>query len=290
MNRGLVLVASVPVPDQTTTPSVTVYRGRAGDHNELGARGAESVGSELARRLETPANVVGEVEPVLDAGWEGQLEAARPALAEVAARVDVVLRSGSSPVTAISRCAVSLATVPVVAARRPDAVVVWLDAHADLNTPESSTTGYLGGMALSGPLGLWDSGFGADLSPDNVVLVGARDIDAAEQRLIDDSTITLVPPGPRVDEEVRRAVAGRPVYFHLDCDVLEPGTVPTDYQVSEGLSLSDLRAVASALAESEVVGIEIGEFQSSWETGEAASPAPLLDALWPLVEAAARHG
>jgi hypothetical protein len=47
--------------------------------------------------------------------------------------------------------------------------------------------------------------------------------------------------------------------------------------------------VAAALAESEVVGIEVGEFQASWDTGEPASPALLLDALWPLVEAVARQ-
>ncbi|WP_275477567.1 arginase family protein [Aureimonas ureilytica] len=42
-----------------------------------------------------------------------------------------------------SRCAVSIATLPVVAKHHPDACVVWFDTHADLNTPESTTSGYL---------------------------------------------------------------------------------------------------------------------------------------------------
>ncbi|WP_444847916.1 arginase family protein [Duganella caerulea] len=48
--------------------------------------------------------------------------------------------------TASSRCAASLATLPVVARHRPDACVVWFDAHADLNTPSTTDSGYLGGM------------------------------------------------------------------------------------------------------------------------------------------------
>jgi arginase family enzyme len=69
--------------------------------------------------------------------------------------------------------------------------VIWFDAHADLNTPDVTTTGYLGGLALSGPLGRWDSGLGTGLTADSRLLVGTRDIDVAEQKLIDDGTVTL---------------------------------------------------------------------------------------------------
>ena len=82
----------------------------------------------------------------------------------MATELDRVFTSGLTPLTASSRCAVALATLPVVAAHRPDAVVVWFDAHADLNTPENTTTGYLGGLAYSGPLGHWDSGLGSGLT------------------------------------------------------------------------------------------------------------------------------
>ena len=51
-------------------------------------------------------------------------------------------------------------TLPVMARYHPDALVVWFDAHGDLNTPESTTTDYLGGLVLSGPVGMWESGPG----------------------------------------------------------------------------------------------------------------------------------
>jgi arginase family enzyme len=202
----------------------------------------------------------------------------------MATQLDGVFRAGLLPVTASSRCAVALATLPVVAAHRPDAVVVWFDAHADLNTPRTTTTGYLGGLAYSGPLGLWDSGLGAGLDADHAILVGARDIDPPEQEILDAGAVTLVRVGPAMVDELRVAVAGRPVYVHVDCDVLDPGIIPTDYLVPNGMTLDDLHAAAQVLAESELVGIEIGEL----ETTPGAGPPPLhvsrlLDALEPLL-------
>jgi arginase family enzyme len=81
------------------------------------------------------------------------------------------------------------------------------------------------------------------------------------------------------------AVGDRPVYFHLDCDVLEPGLAPTDYRVPNGLSFDELRGVANRLAQNTIVGVEVAEFEGTWaETGEPGDPRPLLDALSPLVE------
>jgi len=79
---------------------------------------------------------------------------------------------------------------------------------------------------------------------------------------------------------LRDAVADRPVYVHLDCDVLEPGIVPTDYQVPGGLSLEDLDAAAEILATRRVLGIEIGEFEVTPRSSDTpASPTALIEAL-----------
>lgn len=242
-------------------PALTAFRGRAGDHNDRAMSGSALLATGLAQRLGVPAHQVGRPEPARNADWEAELSAASPALAEMADRYRHVLDSGAVPVTAMSRCAVALATLPLIAQHRPDACVVWLDAHADLNTPENSETGYLGGMALSGPVGLWDSGLGAGVVPENVVLGGVRDIDPPEQRLIDAGTIAAVRPGRDLTRRLRETIAGRPVHVHLDCDVLEPGIVPTDYRVPGGIDLAELREVSAMAAEHEVVGIEIAEFE-----------------------------
>lgn len=270
-----------------TQRALTVFNGRAGDHNILGMAGAAAIGEELRHRLVLEPTVIGSPEPALNANWDEELAAALPTLQAMATRYEAIYAASQVPVTALSRCAVALATLPVVARHHPDAVVLWFDAHADLNTPENTSTGYLGGLALGGAIGLWDSGLGGDLAADNVVLGGTRDIDLPEQQLIDNGMITLAAVGPDLIADLRRAVGDRPVYVHLDCDVLEPGIVPTDYRVPGGLTLDDLRAIAELLAMNKVVGIEIGEFETSFEPdGEAFSPAALLDALAPLINAA----
>ncbi|WP_199171639.1 arginase family protein [Pollutimonas nitritireducens] len=268
----------------TVTPALTHFAGRAGDHNNRAMAGSPAIAEELARRLGVDPVVISQPEQALATGWQVELDAARSALCAMGARYEQLFNQGAVPFTALSRCAVSLATLPVVARHRPDAVVVWLDAHADINTPDSTTSGYLGGLALAGPLGKWDSGFGQGLSASNTILVGARDIDPFEQQLIARGAVTLIPPGPDIAGRVSAAVAGRPVYLHLDCDVLEPGLVPTDYSVTGGLSLTELRQIAEAVAISEVVGLEIAEFEAdTTPEGTQAAARRLLDALQPLL-------
>jgi arginase len=264
--------------------ALTIFQGRVGDHNDRGFTGAAAVGAEWQRRLGRSAVTVGTPEPPLNTGWGEELAAATPTLQEMSRRLDAVYAAGQVPVTALTRCAVALATVPVMARYHPDALVVWFDAHADLQTPDTTTTGYLGGLALSGPMGLWESGLGSGVRPNHVVLGGARDIDPPEQRLIDDGAVRHIPVGRTMVDELDSAIDDRPVYFHLDCDVLEPGVVPTDYRVPNGLSLDELGSVARRLAENRIVGVEVAEFEGSWaETGRPGDPGPLLDALAPLV-------
>lgn len=268
--------------------AVTAFIGRIGDHNERAQAGAAILAAELGRRFGVDVAPIGTPAPALNAGWEAELDAARPDLEVMARHYDHLLAHRGVPVSAIGRCATALATLPSVARHRPDAVVLWFDAHADLHTPETTESGYLGGLALSGPLGFWHTGLGGDLALNNTILVGARDIDPAERHLLDSGVVAAVPAAIDTAEQLRYAVSGRPVYLHIDCDVLQPGLVPTDYRVEGGFTFGELRGIAEVLAESEVVGLEIGEFEASWaDSGEPGSTTELLDALQPLLYAAA---
>ncbi|MFS8047548.1 arginase family protein [Rhizobium sp. BR 314] len=271
----------------TRKAEYTVFQGRAGDHNDLAMPGAAAIGKELERRTGISPTVLGNPEPALNIGWRQELDAALPALKEVRSRFDEVLARGAASIAATSRCAVSLATLPAVAKHHSSACVVWFDAHGDLNPPEASTTGYLGGLALAGPLGLWESGLGAGLNLSQVILVGQRDLDPYELELIEQHSVPHIKPGSDLATKLRAAIASRPVYVHLDCDVLEPGIVPTDYKNEGGLSLDDLRACCEVIAEHDFIGIEIAEFQNSWEIGgPPVSPAALLDTLAPILSTA----
>ncbi|MHA6804238.1 arginase family protein [Salinifilum ghardaiensis] len=260
--------------------ALAVFAGRAGDHNDRAMTGARVLGERASRRLGLQPAVLGTPRPALNADWGVELDAALPQLRELGAHLGQVLADGAVPVTVLNRCAAALATLPAVVRHRPDACVLWLDAHADLNTPGTTPSGYLGGLALSGPAGLWRSGLGAGLRLEDVVLAGVRDVDAGERPLLD-ASVRTVPPGAGFAERVAAAVEDRPVYVHLDCDVLEPGSVATDYSVPGGLRPADLRAMACALAGGEVIGVELAEFETGGPDDTAAAEA-LLDALAPL--------
>lgn len=266
---------------QSPVPTVVRFAGRAGDTSDRAFAGSAQLAAALVDRLGGEVAEVGAPRPPLAAGWAAELESATPELRTLAEVYRSILEAGGRPVTALGRCAAGLATVPVVAALRPDAVVVWFDAHPDLNTPSTSASGFLGGMALAGPLGLWESGLGAGLDPANTVLVGTRDIDPPEQRLLDTTALTIVPCGPRLVADLAAAVGRRPVYLHLDCDVLEAGIVATGHTIPGGLSLADLHEASAILALSEVVGVELAELESP---AEAEGLDGLLEALQPLLD------
>jgi arginase family enzyme len=263
--------------------ALIIYRGCAGDRNARGIAGAQLVGNALSSHLHLTPVFVGTPREPQRAPWDRELTIARGDLRSLAAAVDGLLGAGKRVVTAMGRCAAGLATVPVVAIRRPETCVVWLDAHGDSNVPASRADPYLGGMVITGAAGFWDSGLGGGLDLANVVLVGARDLDPDERRLIDDGKLRHLPVGPDLPVRLRAAIAGRPVYVHLDCDVLEPKIVPTEYEVAGGLTLADLRAIAEVVAEHDVVGAEIAEFESHWADGRPGVAAPLIEALSPML-------
>jgi arginase len=264
--------------------SLIVYRGRAGDRNIRGTAGAQMLGALLARRYGLDTTFVSTPQaPLPTTAWHEQLAAARGDLHAFADALRASLANGHRSVVAMGRCAAGLASIPVVAERFPEACVVWFDAHGDSNLPTSNAVPYLGGMVITGAAGHWDSGLGAGLRLSNVVLVGARDLDPHEKELIANGKLALVEAGPDLPARLSAAVGNRDVYVHLDCDVLEPGIVPLEYPVNGGLSLEDLRACATVLAQRKVIGIEVAEFESEWLDGRPATPDRLADAIAPLL-------
>ena len=175
--------------------ALTHFAGRAGDQNDRAMVGSHFVARRFARQFDVDPVVIGSPEAALSVGWEEELAAAMPALQAMSQRYHQVFADGLAPVTALSRCAVALSTVPVVAAHRPDALVLWFDAHADLNTPDSTTTGYLGGLAYSGPMSWWDSGLGSGLRsevrPDSRSALSPQPVGSTRRRSACDTKDTV---------------------------------------------------------------------------------------------------
>lgn len=264
--------------------SLIIYAAGTGDRNQRGMQGAVSLGRHIANRLGEIPEVVGSRTTVVDGGWSVQLETALPSLLLLASAFGPDIAAGRRPITFMSRCAASMATLPVVARHAPDAAIVWFDAHGDCNVPAAgSDTGYLGGMVLTGAAGEWHTGLGGDLDLANVVLVGARDLDPPELERIERGQIRHVPVGPNLAKRLAEAVAGRKVYIHLDCDVLDAGLIATEYQSPGGLSCAELAEAFALLADHDVLGLEVTEYENAWPNGEPSDPEPLRQAIEPVL-------
>jgi arginase len=156
--------------------------------------------------------------------------------------------------------------------------LVYLDANADLNTPETTPSGYLAGMALAlalgrGPDDLVSAGGPPPaVLPEHVALVGFRELDAGERPGIGDLGLALPAEAcGRLGVRVVAALAlesveneDGPIVVHLDVDTIDPSEmVAKDYLTpGTGLSLSDVSdLLAALLASPRVVALEVAGFQ-----------------------------
>ncbi len=171
----------------------------------------------------------------------------------VSERVAAAVKRGAFPLVLSGNCFCSLG---VVAGLGGGVAVVWLDAHADFNTAEATTSGFQDGMGLAILTGLgWDAlrktvpGFRV-VEGDRVVLVGARDLSPGEAERLEATAVTRLSTGesraglgPAVE---KLAASAQGVYLHLDLDVLDPSEGrANEYAAPDGLSAGD---IASAVA------------------------------------------
>jgi len=150
----------------------------------------------------------------------------------------------SRPLVVGGCCCAHVGTIRGLAARHERLAVIWLDAHGDLNTPETSPSGNLWGMPLRMAIGE-----GSVLAAD-VALVGARDLDPPE---------AAYAAAQGIDDDLGRALEGvQAAYVALDVDVLEPGPTPSFMPVPGGLSADEVESLLrDAASRSRVAGLGI---------------------------------
>jgi arginase len=261
---------------------------RTSDRTRAGARGVEALAPLLGKRLGREPRMIGSPGDPRAAGFQDDLRQSRGCLLEAGGQVDDALSGGNVPVLVAGDCSVCLTTLRAALSHEPAAKVLWLDAHGDFNTPETTTSGFLGGMCLAGACGEWDPGIAAAIPPERVVLAGVRDLDPPERALLEQSGAIVI--GASVVETlvaVQNALDGAPVYVHLDLDVLDPEAFPAQFPAPGGLSPEKLYDLLEAVAgECKLVGVEVTAFQApedEAERDEAAATA--LHVLEPLLEA-----
>ena len=173
---------------------------------------AAGIANTLADRGHHIAEVLLEAEPTLRGGFvlAGQIGTA----VREAAAADAL------PVIICGSC--TIAALGAIAGLGPQAGILWMDAHPDLNTPETTTSGLLEGMALAIAVGLcWRTMARehAELDPADLrdtVLFGVRDIDPPEAELLASHGVVAARSG---HEAVERLAGRTSIYIHLDMDV-----------------------------------------------------------------------
>lgn len=265
--------------------SLVALRCRISDRDAGPMRGVDALAGALGERLGVTARPIGTPAEPREAPWGDDLAEARGCLLEAGGQVDDALVAGSLPVLLAGDCAIGMTTLPAVARHRPDARFLWLDAHGDFNTPGTTASGFLGGMALAGACGLWDAGLAEPVDPAHVVLAGARDLDGPEREALERSAVTVIGASLETLVYTQNALDRAPVFVHLDLDVLDPEFFPAWMPAPDGLSPDKLYDLLEAVAgECEVIGLEVTDAHAPEDEGQArAMVATAMHVLEPLV-------
>jgi arginase family enzyme len=270
--------------------SVVALLCRTSDRTPGGAQGAETLAPLLADRLGVEPRLIGTPGEPRAADFAEDLRESRGCLLEAGGQVDDALSARSVPFLLAGDCSVCITTLPTVWRHRPEVRILWLDAHGDFNTPETTASRFLGGMCLAGACGLWDTGFPETIPAGRVVLAGVRALDGDERELLERSEATVIGDTLETLVYVQNALDRCPVYVHLDLDVLDPSSFPAQFPAPGGLSPDKLYDVLEAVVDGcELVGAEITAFEAPEDELEReAAASTALHVVEPLLEAAMR--
>jgi arginase len=193
------------------------------------------------------------------------LPAIRRTCERVAELVGAALDEDRVPVVLGGDHSIALGTLGGMAARRGPGAVLWLDAHGDLNTPQTTPSGNVHGMPLAAALGRGGPGFESEawrfpaLEAERVAIIGVRELDPGERLLIAELGLpvhTMSEIDRRgiedvVSEALQRAAGARFVHVSLDMDGLDPDVAPgVGTAVRGGLTYREAHLAMELVAES----------------------------------------
>lgn len=184
--------------------------------------------------------------------------------------VSETVKNGNFPLTLGGDHSIAVGSISGISQYYNNLGVIWYDAHGDLNVPEESPSGNVHGMPLrilagDGPDELVHlNGFTPKVKPENIVLIGMRDLDKGEKEYIKDKNIKTFTMADidrfGIQEVIERALEylkSRNIdglHFSLDVDALDPTETPgTGTRVLGGLSYRESHFALELLSESKLV-------------------------------------
>ncbi|CAA7271595.1 unnamed protein product [Cyclocybe aegerita] len=198
----------------------------------------------------------------------------------VAKAVGAHAAQGELPLTLGGDHSLAMGTISGTLMKYPDACVVWIDAHADINTVETTGSGNIHGMPVSFLLGIGSkvdefSWVKPLLKADRLVYIGLRDIDAGEKKILRDNNIKAFSMhevdkygiGKVVDMALDHVNPNRdrPIHLSFDVDALDPTVAPsTGTPVRGGLTFREGHYICEAISETGLlVALDIMEVNPS---------------------------
>jgi len=217
--------------------------------------------------------------------WNAEIQTGFELMRMLSSAVRDARAANRFPIVLAGNCNTAIGTVAGLGADSTG--IVWFDAHADFNTPETTTSGFLDGTALAILTGRCWTQLAAtvpDFQPvadQRVCLVGTRDIDSLEGGLLDESGVEVVSPR-QIRSTLRQTLSSinehvDSAYVHLDLDVLDSGVAAANkFAVSGGLTLSDMDYALSEIAQAlRITGVALTAYDPAADSDGAAAAAAI---------------
>jgi arginase len=184
----------------------------------------------------------------------------------LAAKVSDMIRQDRFPLVLGGDHSIAIGTLAGVVRHYKNLGVIWYDAHADMNTPETSPSGNIHGMPLAVSMGIGQrvlteiGGCSAKVKPENVVLIGARDLDPGEWELIARKKIRIYTAddvkkrgiAQVIGETLQYLSACDGIHLSFDLDGVDPKEIPgVGTPVKAGISYADSISAVRLLAQAE---------------------------------------
>lgn len=267
--------------------SVPYSLGKEGSGMGAGPDRLTSTG--IADRLRAQGHDIEVIRLKLEEPFRNEVGASFSLNRSLGAAVHSALGKGALPIVLTGSC---LSGQGILAPANRHVGVIWLDAHGDFNTPDTTVTGYLDGMALAVTTGrcfraISHSIPGFEPIPDErVLLVGARALDPLEAELLDKSRVARISAQtldqlPGALSKLRSAVSS--VYLHLDLDVLDPSEGrANEYAEEGGLSFAQLTSAIQEIARRfQIFAVAFAAYDPAFDVDGriARVPAKILDLL-----------
>ena len=199
---------------------------------------------------------------------------------DVAERVRQALEEGFFPVSLGGDHSMAIGVIAGVSKyfrdRGRNVGLIWIDAHGDMNTPETSPSGNIHGMPFAASLGFGTDaltgiyGFSPKVQPGQCALIGVRDFDACERKIVKESGVHVFTMRD-IDEQGMRAVMEKAIAFatsgaggfhvSFDMDVMDPAEAPgVGTPVRGGLTFREAHLAMEMAADSgRMVAFELVE-------------------------------